>query len=247
MEWYEFYDIAERYMELINPTSPEKVIAAGKHLGMKPGSRIIDFGCGFAEPLVLWAENFGITGVGVDMRPHAVERARQKLIDRGLADKIEIVQAKGAEYKFEKHSFDFAICLGASFIWQGFQPTIKAMKEAVKPGGRLLIGEPYLLKEGAPAELTGDEKVYTEPELLKMANDEGFDIGYMIRSNDDDWARYEACNWEGLIAWLEENPDHPDKQAVIDWFRKIQDEHFRFGREYLGFAIYILHPVRYQF
>ncbi len=243
MEWYEFYDLAERDMELINPSSPEKIIEAGKHLGLKKGSRIIDYGCGFAEPLVLWAKHFGISGIGIDFRPYAVERARQKVRDRGLADRIEIVEGKGAEYEVEKHSFDFAVCLGASFIWNGYRPTIQAMRETIKPGGRLLIGEPYLLTKDVPPEYTEAKGVHTETELMQISIEEGFDIGYMIRANDDDWARYEATNWEGLTAWLEENKNHPDRQAVIEWFRKTQDDYFRFGREYLGWAIYILRPV----
>jgi ubiquinone/menaquinone biosynthesis C-methylase UbiE len=245
MEWYKLYDIAERYMELINPTSPEKVIEAGKHLGLKKGSRLIDFGCGFAEPLALWAEHFGITGIGIDFREYAVQRARQKLIDRGFADEIEIVLGKGSEYKFEKHGFDVAVCLGASFVWDGYRSTIQAMRDAIKPAGTLLIAEPYLKTDNVPDDYPEKENVHTEAELMKIANEEGFDIAYLIRSSDDDWAHYEATNWEGLIAWLEENPDHPEKQQVIDWYRKTQDEYLRYGREYLGFAIYILNPIRY--
>jgi SAM-dependent methyltransferase len=245
MEWYEFYDIAERHMELINPSSPGKVIEAGQHLGMKKDDRIIDFGCGFGEPLALWAEHFGISGIGIDFRPHAVERARQKMIDRGFADRIEIVQAKGAEYEFEKHSFDVGICLGASFIWNGYRPTLQAIRETIKPTGKLLVGEPYLITCDVPSEYTEAEGVHTEFELCQIAREEGFDIAYLIRSNDDDWAHYEATNWEGLIAWLEENPDHPDKQAVIDWYHKTQDEYMQYGRQYLGWAMYILNPIRY--
>jgi hypothetical protein len=58
-------DIAEREIELVNPTSPEKIVTIGRVAGMSPGQRVVDFGCGYAEPLVLWAENFGLAGVGV--------------------------------------------------------------------------------------------------------------------------------------------------------------------------------------
>jgi len=47
------------------------------------------------------------------------------------------------------------------------------------------------------------------------------------------------------IAWLEENPNHPDKQAVIDWYHRTQDEYLQYGRQYLGWAMYILNPIRY--
>jgi len=243
MEWYELYDLAERYLELINPTSTRKIIDAGKHIGFRPGDRIIDFGCGYAEPLVLWAEHFGIGGVGIDFRPRAVERARKKISDRGFSDRIEIVEGKGAEYEFEKNSFDVAVCLGASFIWNGFRPTLKALKTAVKPGGKIMIGEPYLKSGDAPQEIMQEGTVHSEAELLEIINGEGYELSYMIRSNYDDWTRYEAGNWEGLLAWLGENPDHPERNKVLKWLHKTQDDYFRFGRKYLGWAIYILVPA----
>ena len=64
----------------------------------------------------------------------------------------------------------------------------------------------------------------------------------MIRASDDDWANYEADNWRGLNAWLRDNPDHPDRAQVIAWLRTEQVNHLRWGREYLGWAQYILTP-----
>jgi len=244
MEWFELYDIAERYMELINPSSPEKVLRIGEIMGMNKDTRIIDFGCGFGEPLALWGKRFGISGIGVDFRPHAVQRARQKMIDHGLGKRIEIVESKGAEYEFERHTFDIASCMGATFIWDGFRPTICALREAIKPHGKILIGEPYWLKNPAPvpADFIERESVYFEHQLLDIAADEGFDFYYMIRSSDDDWTNYEADNWRGLNAWLTDNPDHPDREQVIEWLRKSQVDYLKWGREYLGWAMYVLTP-----
>ena len=56
-------DIAEREAFLLNSTTPEKVLAAGRSAGMKPGTRVIDFGCGFGAALSLWGEQFGVCGI----------------------------------------------------------------------------------------------------------------------------------------------------------------------------------------
>jgi len=79
-----------------------------------------------------------------------------------------------------------------------------------------------------------------EHELLKVTREEGFDIEYIVRSNDDDWARYETSNWRGLVSWIEENPSHSDRQEVVDYLHRSQDEYLRYQREYLGWAMYIL-------
>jgi hypothetical protein len=120
------------------------------------------------------------------------------------------------------------------------------MKPAIKPAGKLIIGEPYLLKEPVPKLYEEAKGVFTEYELLKIAREEGFDFEYMVRANSDDWDRYETTNWRGLVKWLEDNPDHPDKKEVMDWFHMLQDDYLKYGREYLGWAVYVLNPIKYK-
>jgi len=245
MGFFDLVNISERYMEIVNPSTPEKILTVGKTLGVGQDSRIIDFGCGYGEVLALWAESFGISGIGIDIREHACDRAQNKMHKRGMAERIEIVCANAAEYPFEKHSFDVALCIGASFIWDGYRPTIRTMKKAIHATGKVVVGEVYWLKGGVPSEYAEQQAFHTEYELLQITREEGFDLEYVVRASHDDWDRYEAGNWYGLIRWIEENPDHPERQDVIDHLHKAQDEYLRYGREYLGWAMYVLNPIRY--
>lgn len=246
MNFLELKNISEKNMELVNPTSPEKVLKAGQIAGLKAGDRVIDFGTGFAEPLILWAERFGISGVGIDLRPYACERARQKITQRDLSSRLEIVCGDASEYQFPPHSFDVASCIGATFIWGTFHDAVHAMKGAIVPHGKLVIGEVYWLTDDVPAEFcTQQSEITTELELLQGARQEGFDFEYVLHSSHDDWDRYEADNWHGLIRWIEENPLHPERQQVIDHLHESQDEYTQYGRMYLGWALYVLTPVRY--
>ena len=79
MEHFDLYDIAERYMELINPFDPEKIKTVGKFLGLEKGKKVIEFGCGFGEVMVIWAGTFEISAVGIEIRKHACERANKKI------------------------------------------------------------------------------------------------------------------------------------------------------------------------
>lgn len=88
-----------------------------------------------------------------------------------------------------------------------------------------------------------EPQILTEKELFDFSREEGFEIEYVLRSSTDDWDRYEADNWYGLVRWIEENPDHPELQEVIDHLHKVQDEYATFGREYFGWALYILNPM----
>jgi SAM-dependent methyltransferase len=243
MNFLDLKDISERYMELINPSSPEKIVAVGRYAGLQPGQRVIDFGSGFGEALALWADYFGISGVGIDIRPYACKRAEHKLNERGVADRVEIVCANAAEYVFEPHHYDLAACIGATFIWGGFVEAIQAMKVAVRPGGRLAIGEAHWARQPVPPEFARtQESMHTEYELLQLARQEGFDFEYMVRASHDDWDHYEASNWYGLVRWIEANPDHPERQQVIDHLHASQEEYLRYAHEYFGWAIYVLGP-----
>jgi SAM-dependent methyltransferase len=247
MNFLELKDISERYMELLNPISATKIVTIGRFAGLESGHKVIDFGCGFGEVLALWVEYFGISGVGIDVREYACRRASQKMSREGYEDRIKIVCTSGEAYQFEPRSYDLAACIGASFIWGGFRPTIHALREAIHPDGKLVIGEPYWTKQVVPPEYAQREQdVHTECELLQITRQEGFDIEYMVRANQDEWDNYEASNWYGLIHWIEENPDHPERQQVIDHLHESQEEYFQYGREYLGWAIFVLNPIKYR-
>jgi hypothetical protein len=83
MQFFDLVNISERYLELVNPSTPEKTITLGRLLRLHDGSRVIDFGCGYGEAQVLWAEHFGIVGTGIDAWEHACERARRKVFEMG--------------------------------------------------------------------------------------------------------------------------------------------------------------------
>ena len=241
MNFLDLKDIAERDLEIVNPISAEKILTIGRKAGLAPGKRLIDFGCGFAEPLVLWAEDFGISGVGIDIREKAIERARAKIAQRGLAERLEVVQGKGAEYPYEPGGFDYAACVGATFIWGGYKPTLEALKQAIRPGGKLIVGEVYWLKDSVPSELAQSQTdFHSESWLLKATWEAGLEVEYVVRASHDDWDAYEAGNWFGMLRWIDENPAHPERQEVIDFLHDSQVEYFRYGREYFGWALYLL-------
>ena len=246
MEFLELKDISESYLDILNPTSAEKILAIGRMAGMAPGKTVIDFGCGFAGPLVLWAEQFGISGIGIELRPKAVQRARDRIAERGLSERLQVIESRGDQYHFEPHSFDFATCIGATFIWDGYRQALQALKKAIRPDGRLVVGEAYWLKDNVPPELAQKEtSIRAEYALLQMTRQEGLDLEYALRASHDDWDRYEASNWYSLLRWIEANPEHPSRQEVIDYLHECQEEYTRFGREYFGWALYLLNPVKY--
>jgi SAM-dependent methyltransferase len=244
MDFLELKDISERYLELVNPTTPQKVLLAGRVAGMTERARVVDFGSGYAEALLLWAREYGISGLGIDIRPAACQRARQKVAAQGLTDQIEIACADAAEYPIEPRSCDVASCIGATFVWRGgFAEALRAMRRAVVSGGRLIVGEAHWLCSAVPPEHAQREPgIRTEHELLQVARDQGLELIYVLHSSHDDWDHYESENWRGLSDWLEENPVHPEREDVIRHLHQSQEEYLRYGREHFGWALYVFKP-----
>ena len=245
MEFFDLMSISHRYMEILNPSTSKKIIQLGKQLKLKKGSRVIDFGCGSAEALTLWAEEFDITGIGIDISKNFCDRAKEKLVKKALSSQIEIICSPGADYVFKEGTFDAATCIGATFVFGGFQQTIQAMKQAVHQNGRLGIGETYWLSNQIPPTYAQKQTTtYTEPELAQFTRNEGFELEYIIRSSRDDWDRYISDNWYALIRWLEENPRHPDREQVFKFFRADQDDYLQFQSQYMGWAMYCLTSMK---
>jgi SAM-dependent methyltransferase len=241
MNFFDLVDIAERDIELVNPISPEKVLQAGQAAGLRPGAQVVEFGCGYGEVLALWAAQFGIAGLGIEVRPKACERARRKMAARGLAGRIEIACGDAAGYPVPAGAYDLAACVGASFIWGGFQPALQNMRPALRAGGRIVIGEPYWRSAPLPPQAApGGADFHTERALLEMIRAEALELEFVVRASQDDWDRYEAGNWQGLVRWLAENPQHPERGEVLAHLRASQEEYLGYGREHFGWALYVL-------
>jgi SAM-dependent methyltransferase len=240
VNYLELRDLSERYQEIANPVSPAKILRVGEMLGLEEGGRVIDLACGYGETLALWGERFGISGVGVEIRPQAVERARRKMRERGLESRVEIVQGDAAAYSFAPKTFDVAACIGATFIWKGFRGCLQALQLALKPGGRLAVGEGYFRMSLVDPSYAASERFPREHELLADIQAEGLDLFSLVRASRDDCDEYETRNWLGLVDWLRENPQHPNRMEVQAALRQWQEEYLRYGREFLGWAIYVL-------
>lgn len=49
-----------------------------------------------------------------------------------------------------------------------------------------------------------------------------------------------------MIRWIEEDPAHPQRAELIAHLHKIQDDYLGLGREYMGWAMYVLAPRSYN-
>ena len=243
MDIWKYYGITHRNHLICNPTSEAKVDEMANLLPLQPGSKVLDIACGKAELLLRIATRHQCSGVGVDISPYEVEEAQRRTASRNLQDRIEIVLASGADYDIQPHSFDLAMCIGATWVWNGYEGTIEALKKAVTPGGLIAIGEPFKMKEPSAEYLAAEpgfaDGIVTHAENVRIALEHGLTPLYTIASNHDDWDRYESLQWIAAEEYAREQPEDPDVPELLSRSRKSRDIYLEHGRETLSWAIYL--------
>lgn len=236
MPW--FFAVAERDHELQNPTSAEKIRLLGERLRLGPHSRVLDLACGKAGPAVLLASTFGCRVVGVERAPEFVADAHSRVATAGLEALVEIVDGEAREFPLGPESFDVALCLGASFVWDGLEGTLAALAPAVRPGGHVAVGEPFWRSWPLP-EGVDDLGCVPLRETVARFEAAGLPLVTLIASSEDDWDAYESLHWRALEEWLAASPGDPDAAAIRERHERARDDYLRFERAQLGWAIFV--------
>jgi SAM-dependent methyltransferase len=232
-----YHVIAERDHELQNPTTPEKLRLVGELLRLRPETRVLDLACGRGGPAVVLASSFGCRITGVEREPAFVAAARTRVAEAGLDDRVEIVQADARAYALSADDWDVALCLGATFVWDGLPGTLNALVTAVGPGGRIAVGEPYW-RTAVPA--PPDDLGYVSlSETVVRFEGAGLAPVGVVAASLDDWDRYESLHWRAVEEWLAENPDDPYAAALRREHDGNRCHYLEFQREHLGWAILV--------
>ncbi|MRR11644.1 class I SAM-dependent methyltransferase, partial [bacterium] len=144
MDTWKFFDITHGEHVVCNPTSEAKLARLVELLRLPPNAKVADIACGKGELLIRLAEAYRVSGVGIDLSPFFIEQARKRAEGRASASGLTFMEMDGADFKpDEPHGLDMASCIGASWIFGGHAQTLDALAGMVKPGGRVVVGEPF--------------------------------------------------------------------------------------------------------
>ncbi len=111
-------------------------------IGIGPGSRVVEIGCGPQGCLELLSDRVGPEGyvIGVELSEPAVATARGFLADRGITN-AEVRQGHGAATGLETQSFDFATARLVLVNIPEPEKIVAEMAALVKPGGVVALHE----------------------------------------------------------------------------------------------------------
>jgi SAM-dependent methyltransferase len=235
-----YFVVAEREHALQNPTSVEKLVLVGERLRLGPGSRLLDVASGRGGPALVLARTFGSSGEGVEIEPefHAAAIARAE--EEGLGDRVSFRLGDASGARYEPEGYDAVLCLGATFVFGGVAGTVEALLPAVRPGGHIVVGEPYWRTWPLPVDYERGDEPYTSLEAtVATIESHGVRVVGLVDSTRDDWDRYETLHWRAVEEWLAANGTDPDADDVRARHERAKRAYLHHGREVMGWAIFV--------
>ncbi|MER6029410.1 class I SAM-dependent methyltransferase [Streptomyces sp. NPDC001851] len=116
----------------------DKLQLVCRKLGLTPGRRLLDVGCGWGSMAIHAAREHGVSVVGVTLSQEQAAYARKRVADEGLTDRVEI---RVQDYRDVKDGpFDAISSIGmAEHVGaERYLEYARRLYGLLKPGGRLL-------------------------------------------------------------------------------------------------------------
>lgn len=243
MDRSKYTTISHRGLVYASPISVTKMESVIEMLDLPAGAKVLDVGAGKAELSIRLIERYGAQATALERAAEFVAEAKAQAASRVPAGSLSVDETDASAYTVDPGSLDLAICIGATEIHGGYAATLSAAAQRVRPGGRILVGEGYWKREPAPEYLTaigGTREEFTNHAANVAA---GQALGLLplhaLVASEDDWDDYEWRHARAVECWAEEHPGDPDRVALVTRIRSWRDAYLRWGRDTLGFGLYL--------
>jgi SAM-dependent methyltransferase len=225
--WERFYpfEALHHLHEICNPMRHAELAAVIDALGPTDRTRAIDIACGHGDLLLDMAHRASIFGVGVDLSPWVLLRAHTRASQAESTGILTWWLGEGQAVPREP-GWDIATSLGASWIWHGFEGTVRALAGRLRPGGRLAIGDlrlrdaadrEWLQQAGAPQAATP-----TRNEQAAILAGLGLDPISELVAPDEAWEQYHRTVLASADAYAVDHPDADYRQLAAAWMEDYQ-------------------------
>lgn len=151
-------------------------------LGLRPGMRVLDIGCGLGGVTRYIAKEKACRVVGIDLTPEYIEIARELNTLTGLAEGMEMVTGSALDLPFPDGSFDAAVTLHVAMNIADRARMYAEAHRVQKPGGLFAM---YDVTKGPAegllfpvpwAETEATSFVVTPAEMHRLVEAAGFEI-----------------------------------------------------------------------
>jgi cyclopropane-fatty-acyl-phospholipid synthase len=156
-----------------------------RKLGLEPGMRLLDVGCGWGGMVRHAVQHYGVTALGVTLSKEQASWAQARIEAEGLADRAQVLHA---DYRdVTERGFDAVSSIGLTehIGVKNYPAYFRFLRERLRDEGRLLnhcISRPDNQHAGLPSRGFINRYVFPDGELtgsgdvVRAMEDEGFEV-----------------------------------------------------------------------
>lgn len=185
-----------------------------RKLGLEPGMRLLDVGCGWGSLILHAARRYGVQATGITLSAQQREFIEARAAQRGVADSVEVRLQDYRDFGNDPESagvFDAvgSIEMGEHVGEQWYPAYVRILGRALRPGGKLLLQQMSRRDDAAPgggafieAYIAADMHMRPLWQTVRYLQDGDFEIA-SVQAMREHYARTAQC-W---IATLDERFD----------------------------------------
>jgi ubiquinone/menaquinone biosynthesis C-methylase UbiE len=214
---------------------------------LKESPCILDVGCG---PGMQTLDILDLTNgciVAVDNHQPFLDQLSEKLVQKGIADRVQIVNADMSSLSFPLATFDLIWSEGAAYI-MGFENALSTWKPFLAKRGYLAVTELAWIRPDPPAET---QRYFAEeyPAMKDLESNldavrrAGYDAtGHFTLPESSWWDHYYTPIERKLPAFREKYRDNPEALAVAD-LHEVEIDMYRKYSDFYGYVFYTMQNV----
>ncbi|GAA1260565.1 cyclopropane-fatty-acyl-phospholipid synthase family protein [Kitasatospora nipponensis] len=157
-----------------------------RKLGLRPGMRLLDVGCGWGSLVLHAAEHYGVSAVGVSISAEQVALARERVASAGLGDRVEIRLQDYREIPDGPYDAISSVGMAEHVGSEQYRIYAEGLYGLLAPGGRLLNhqiarrptrpGEPYTASPFISRYVFPDGELAPVGSTVALLEEAGFEV-----------------------------------------------------------------------
>ena len=154
-----------------------------RKLGLEPGMRLLDVGCGWGSLVLHAAEQYGVRATGVTLSAQQREFVAKRVAERNLGDRVEVRLQDYRDVNDPVFDAVSSIEMGEHVGQDQYPVYAGTLYRQLRPGGRLLLQQMSRRKDAAPGGgafienyIAPDMHMRPLPETLGFLDDAGFEV-----------------------------------------------------------------------
>jgi hypothetical protein len=237
MNRHKLSEIGHRGLPFAHPIGASKIDRLIDLLPLRRTHRVLDVGAGKCEFLRRVIRRHGAPATGVEIRGGVAPRSRGKLR----------VIVQDARRFAVRRPYEVAACIGSTHALGGYLSTLQTLNRWVARGGFIAVGEGYWMKNPARGYLKAldgrREEFGTHEQNIARAEAMGLIPWWSATASVDEWDEYEWSYSRSIEEYAANHPDDPDVEGMLLHIRSWRRARLKWGRDTLGFGLYLFRKV----